>query len=310
MPKRRSSKAKSTSNQDDQLLEHLKRYYDFKEFDPHKLPLNLPTKFPLRLGPKTVGLCSVEWNHVVIPMLSASMRTSKPVEQSEAEYLQHVSDMWEAASRETQNAILEPFQHMLRYICEFLPTKFDDSLRQLSGEAFFYAAAMMRRDEADSKPQFSRTRVADKILKREREAILSRLPRAKRFSSKTKPAWKDDATLMQYATLVGRRALLVRFIKEVYAACDGAEGWTEDLEENVDFQLLKTGIPKKPMNGAIKRVAITKGKGREGEPVSIACEMARQELDLPVQKPQTLRTYYTKGLGLLKKDRNRQKLIH
>jgi hypothetical protein len=93
----------------------------------------------------------------------------------------------------------------------------------------------------------------------------------------------------------------------VFRACDGAEGWTEDLEDSADFQLLRTDIPKKPLKKAIDRVAITKGKGREGEPVSIACEMARQELDLPVQKSQTLRTYYTKGLSLLKKDRNRQK---
>lgn len=306
MPKR-SSKAKSTNNQADQFLEHLKRYYDFKEFDPHKLPLNLPTKFPLRLGSKTVGHCSVEWNHVVIPMLSAAMRNTKPAEQSEAEYIQHVSDIWDAASTETQNAILEPFQHMLRYICEFLPSKFDDSLQQLSGEAFFFAVAMIRRDGDTSKSQLSRTKLANNIVKRERAAILSRLPKAKRFSSKTKPAWKDDATLMHYATLVGRRTLLVRAIKDVYEACDGADGWTEDLEDSADFQLLRTGIPQKPLNGAISRAAITKGKGREGEPVSIACEMARQELDLPAQKPQTLRTYYTKGLSLLKKDRNRQK---
>lgn len=48
--------------------------------------------------------------------------------------------------------------------------------------------------DSGAKKLLSPTRMADKIVMVERKAILARLPKVKRHSSKTKPAWKDPAT--------------------------------------------------------------------------------------------------------------------
>jgi len=187
---------------------------------------------------------------------------------------------------------------MLFHVFEYLPQQLKESLVQLLAEGNFKSLSSMaarRGLRAQTRSDF-----AGSMLKRQRQIILARLPKSKSPNTRTKPKWRDAATLKNFAQLVNSRKLLAETIKRVYDQADGAFGWRNDLQSDGDYQLLKAAAPKKPLDWALKRVAAG-GEKRDRQPLALACEMARQELNLDPQQPQTLRTYYLKGKALLKK---------
>jgi hypothetical protein len=306
--KKRKHRDKFGDGNASEFLEALRQYSDHKEFNLFKGVLGFPGKLPLKLGERTIGSLSINWKDVFAKLLFTSVASqARPDGMTEEEHVRHTEERLDAASPAIRRAALKPFYSMIEYMFQYLPTKMKDSMQQLSGEAFHYAMVEKQKERGTEK-LLSPTRLADKIIKAERKAILARLPKIERHSSKTKPAWKDDATLMRYAELVNSRRLLVQAIKKAHVDSGGLEGWTDDLRDSGDYTLLKTGIPQSILSRAIRRVADAKLSKRDREPLSIACDLARQELDLPSQKPQTLRVYYTKGSALLKKLRSQQRL--
>lgn len=124
---------------------------------------------------------------------------------------------------------------------------------------------------------------------------------------RTKPAWREKEILKQYARRVNERRLLAECIKKMYEDCLGEDGWTQDLRQDSNFQRLSQGAHDETIAWAIKQVASEDTiPQREREPLSIACEVARQELDLPEQDIETLRSYYTEGKKLIQRTRSKQ----
>jgi hypothetical protein len=73
--------------------------------------------------------------------------------------------------------------------------------------------------------------------------------------------------------------------------------------------MLSTGVPPNAIKWAIRRIGDDELTARDKEETLIACEVARQELDLPHQEIQTLRGYYLAGLNLLRSDRQKRKAL-
>jgi len=121
---------------------------------------------------------------------------------------------------------------------------------------------------------------------------------------RTKPAWQGNEILTQYGQLVIDRRFLAESIKAMYEDCLGDDGWIQDLYQDANFQRLSQSVPDDTIAFAIKRVASEDIiPQREREPLSIACEMARQELELPEQEIETLRSYYKEGKKLIQQNR-------
>jgi hypothetical protein len=303
--KDRSSSALPPDEKNFDLIKYFVQYYDYKNIDFDRLMETLPHKFPLKLGEKSVGAALVDWQGIFVKLVAATVRMSKPPDMSEEEYAEYFQALYDAASPEAKRAIGEPFLDMLAYVFKFLPPKLSDAVRDLCFEAHYSAVASAKGEARDARTKSIRQIVFKKLLRAERKAILARFPKVER-QSKTKAAWKDDATLVDFANRVSLRQHLVLAIKKTYDNSDGDEDWSTDLQESKDYQLLITGVPKATINLAIRRVGDTNLSKREREPLSIACEMARRELDLPLQKTQTLRAYYSKGQNLKKKVRSRK----
>jgi hypothetical protein len=123
---------------------------------------------------------------------------------------------------------------------------------------------------------------------------------------RTKPAWRGNEILKQYAQRVNDRRLLTECIKNMYEDCLGEDGWTQDLHQDSTFQRLSQDVPDETIAWAIRHVASEDIiPQREREPLLVACEMARQELALPEQDIETLRSYYTEGKKLIQQNRSK-----
>jgi hypothetical protein len=124
---------------------------------------------------------------------------------------------------------------------------------------------------------------------------------------RTKPAWRDSELLKSYAQRVNDRRLLAECIKNMYEDCLGEDGWIQDLHQDSNFQRLSQGVPDETIAWAIRRAASEDSvPQREREPLSIACEIARQELGLPEQDIETLHTYYKEGKKLNQQKRSKR----
>ncbi len=124
---------------------------------------------------------------------------------------------------------------------------------------------------------------------------------------RTKPAWRDKEVHKQYAQRVNDKRSLAECIKNMYDECLGEDGWIQDLYQDSTYQRLSQDVADEIITWAIRRVASGDTiPQREREPLSIACEMARQELDLPDQDIETLRSYYTEGKKLIQQDRSKR----
>lgn len=291
--KDRSSSARPSDQIDFDLIKYFVQYYDYKNIDFDRLMETLPHKFPLKLGEKSVGAAFVNWQELFVKLVAASAQMAQPPDISDEEYAQHFHALYDAASPEAKRAIGRPFLGMLAYVFKFLPAKLSDAVRDLCIEAFYSEVASEKGDVGQTRTKSTREIIVKRLVSEERKAILARFPKVER-QSKTKPAWKNDATLVDFANLVSLRQLLVQAIKKTYDNSDGDEDWTTDLQESKDYQLLKTGVPNALINLAIRRVGDTNLSKREREPLSIACEVSCRELDLPLQKTETLRAYYSK----------------
>lgn len=91
----------------------------------------------------------------------------------------------------------------------------------------------------------------------------------------------------------------------MYEDCLGEDGWIQDLRQDSNFQKLSQDMPDETISWAVRQVA-SEDTIPQRERESIACEIARQELDLPEQDIETLRSYYTEGKKLIQKDRSKQ----
>lgn len=116
--------------------------------------------------------------------------------------------------------------------------------------------------------------------------------------------WQGEEVLIKYSQRTNELRLLAESIKDVFDDCIGEAGWIEDLRKNSNFQKLSQGVSDEIIDWAIRRVASDETiSKREREPLSIACEMARKELNLPEQDIETLRSYHIKGRSLTKQNR-------
>jgi hypothetical protein len=122
--------------------------------------------------------------------------------------------------------------------------------------------------------------------------------------SRTPTDWRSDETLKSYARQVTDRKALATRIREMYEECDHAPGWMEDLKSDSTFERLSVGVSQVVLNWAMKRVASDESAtDRQRQALSVALEMARQELDLTELDIETLRNKNDDGNRLLKAHR-------
>jgi hypothetical protein len=117
---------------------------------------------------------------------------------------------------------------------------------------------------------------------------------------RTPTDWRGDEQVKKYAERVSERRLLATCIKDKYLECDEAPGWISDLKEDPNFNKLSAGIAQDALNRAIRRAADDSLSDRERQPLSIALDMARFELELSELDIETLGNKYDVGNKLLK----------
>jgi hypothetical protein len=254
----------------------------------------------IEIGGMKLALVFVDWKEVCIRLLISSLRAARPAEESDSAFTERIKTLFGNASPSAKRAALDPIYLMLFHTFEYLPEQLTESLVQLLAEGYYEGIkpVVARR----GLPMQARPAFADDMLKRQRRLILARLPKSKSSNTRTKPRWKDPTALMAYARLVNSRKLLTEIIKKTHDRADGADDWRDDLADNSDYQLLRPSVPPTTLEWALRRVAEDVAK-RDREPLALACEMARQELGLDTQKPQTLRNYYLRGVQLSKRNR-------
>ena len=194
--------------------------------------------------------------------------------------------------------MLYPFFSILWHIAEYTPQKLNDAINNLFAEAHL-KIVIDREKKLGSAQLPSVKQFTEWLAKRERKAASKRLPEVRGGTRKTKPEWKDKAMLRRYAELVTERRVLCQCIKDVYDLCEGDDSWVEDLKQDSTYQRLSENVPSASLTWAIRRVATDTLPKREKESLAIACEIGRQELELPKQKTETLRSYYKSGRKLL-----------
>jgi hypothetical protein len=291
-------KAKPVKDRNAEFLDHLKQYDDWKSYDAKKFPRDLPFQIPIKIRANHVASVFVDWQQVCVSLLGTTLEIARPQNESDADFEKRLQSLLANASPEARRAFFTPTYTMAFHVFEYLPQQLKESFLQLLAEG--YREGMTPIVARRGWRMERRSDFADDMLKRQRKLILDRLPRSKPLNTRTKPRWKDPSTLIAYARLVNSRKLLSETIKKTYDMADGADDWRDDLVGNNDYQLLKTSVLTTALEWALRRVAEDVPK-RDREPLALACEIARREMDLEKQQPQTLRTYYTKGAKLLKK---------
>lgn len=117
---------------------------------------------------------------------------------------------------------------------------------------------------------------------------------------RTPTDWRSDEQVKKYAERVNERRLLARCIKDKYLECDEAPGWISDLKEDPNFNKLSAGVAQGALDRAIRRTADDNLSDRERQPLSIALDMARFELELSELDIETLGNKYDAGNKILK----------
>jgi hypothetical protein len=299
MPKAKPrSKAKTVKDRNAEFLDHLKQYEDWESYDVEKFPRDLPFQIRIKIRSNHVASVFVDWQQVCASLLATTLDIARPQNESDPDFEKRLKALLADASPEARRAFFTPTYTMASHVFEYLPQQLKESFLQLLAEG--YREGMTPIVARRGWRMERRSDFANDMLERQRKVILDRLPRSKPANTRTKPGWKVPATLIAYARLVNSRKLLSEAIKKTYDIAGGAEDWRDDLVANNDYQLLKTGVPEAALKWALRRVA-EGGPKRDREPLALACEMARLEMNLEKQQPQTLRTYYTKGAKLLRK---------
>lgn len=288
------------------LIRNFSEYTDFSSNFLHNFPKNLPQNFSLKLGPVVVGSVSIEWKMVFAWLFVLAATGTKPEDRTEEEHAELIKFALAHQEPEERAKMLYPYYSILWYMAEYTPQKLNDALSKLLAEARL-KIVIDHRKKHGSTPMPAIKEFTEWLAKEERKAASKRLPEVRGGTRKTKPAWKDQAMLRRYAELVTERRILCQCIKDMYDLCEGDDSWVEDLKSSSNYQRLSVTVPSAILTWAIKRAATDTLPKREREPLAIACEMARQELQLPKQKVETLRNYYGDGNKLLKQDRREAK---
>lgn len=228
-------------------------------------------------------------------------RKAEGVEETDAQYEEDVKKRCDAAA---EYWLTEKAKRIAEQISLHLPGMVGDMMSAaIKGQTFYDLHKAYEALAPDKKP------MAVKDLKKLIQDaawrdIKPHLPQDR--NTRTNRAWRDEGTLKQYARRVSDRTPLVSSIKDMYEDCEGEAGWIEDLQLDSTYQLLSRDVPDEILIWARKRVASDDMSAREREPRSIACEMARRELDLPEQSVETLREYYRDGAKLLRQERSQR----
>lgn len=223
------------------------------------------------------------------------------IEETDEEYEKGVVKRCNAAA---ELWMIEKAKRIAEQISLHLPGMVGDMMAAaIKGETFYDLHRAFQELSPDKMPlalkDFKRA-----VLETTWRELKPHLPSTKHV--RTHPDWRGSDTLKQYAQLVNDRRSLATCIKDMYEDCDQAPGWMEDLKDDSTFQRLSLGVPQSLVDWAMKRVAVDGLPSREQEPLSIACEMARRELDLPEQNVETLRNHYADGNRLIKAQRNQR----
>jgi hypothetical protein len=288
-----------------ELIRNLSEYDDFSSDFLDKFPLNLPSKFRLRLGSAVIGEASVDWKPVAGRLFSLMLTMGKPKELSEDDYYKQLEEYFKTLTEQENQELIMPAISAMWHMMEFLPQKLNDAIISLAIEGRHKNVMRRQKDLGRAIP--SPAKFAEQIAKREKSAVQSRLPKLQ--PTKTKPAWQSTNNLREFAGKVEARVLLCQCMKNMYERCDFDEGWVEDLNQDEQFKLLSAGVLPAAIGWAIRRIGDDSLETREKEETLIACEVARQELDLPYQEIHTLRGYYLDGLKFLQAERKKRKAL-
>jgi hypothetical protein len=286
-----------------EVIRHLDQYEDFSREFLDKFPDSLPRRFALKIGEQEVGKALVSWKLIIKHLIGVMIMMGKPADMSEDEYLDEVDERLKSLNADEAREAIQPAIATVMHMLEFLPQKLNDAVVHLALEGRQKMIINYQRKIGAAIP--SPTKFADDVVKMERRAIKDRLPKLQ--PSKTKPAWQNTENLRAFAERVEARTLLCQCMKNMYERCDFDEGWTQDLFEDHQFRMLSANIPDAIITWAVRRIADDHLPTAEREPQLIACEVARQELDLPFQEVFTLRGYYRDGQNLLRASRASKK---
>jgi len=303
MAKRKSQRPKPGSERTRQFFSNLEQYDDFTRHSLQDFPLHLPSQFSLKIGQVTVGRVSVDWTEIRATTLGQILANIKsvPLEQSPFHWLDYLASP--KSSEKEKSDILFVLFGTLMYMCEHLPEKMNSANMALWLEAG-QNVVIVRGKVAGRTDIPSPTEFAKWIAKLEKDATKRRLPEPRGGDKKTKPDWKSPASLEAYARRVEDLKPLVRQLKHVFSECLEDEGWITDLKADRTYLALSQGIPEKALKWAITRTADGNASEAEREPQAIACEMARQELNLTFIEMPTQQEKYRAGKALIRKSRS------
>ncbi|HMH44633.1 MAG TPA: hypothetical protein VK557_14175 [Pyrinomonadaceae bacterium] len=287
------------------FIRHLDEYDDFSAGFMDNFPDKLPRSFPLKLGPDVVGHAIIDWRKIAGKLFGIIALKPKPDGWTEEQYIEILINYFNSLSGNQVSEHMLPTLSTVWHMLEFLPQKINDAIKLLAAEG--HGKMIIDRQLKLGVEVKSPAKIADELAKIERDTIKGRLPKLQ--PTKTKPAWKNENNLRRFAEKVMARQLLCQCMKNVYDRCDFLDDWADYLDYNKEFKLLSADVPPEAITWAIRQIGDDKILARDKEPVPVACEIARRELDLPFQEIQTLNGYYLEGVKLLRDDRRKQKSL-
>lgn len=223
------------------------------------------------------------------------------IEQTEEEFETTIKENCEAAARYW---VTEKANRISEAISRHLPGMVSDMMiAAIKGQTFYDLHEAYKQLKPDDEPP-SVKGFKKMVLDAAWRDIKPHLPATKHV--RTHPDWRGDDTRKQYSQRVNERKLLATCIKDMFEECEHGPGWMVDLKNDPTFQRLSLDVPKEVIEFAMKRVASDGASDRERQPLSVALEMARRELELQEQDIETLHKYYAEGSKLLKAERGQR----
>lgn len=231
-------------------------------------------------------------------------RIAQGIQESDAELEKAITETCDSIG---ELLVTETAKQMAEQITLHLPGMVGDMFcAAIKGQAFADFNAICE-EAGNPERKTSIEDIKKKIQKSAWEEVKPHLGVIHGGNRRTDSAWQGNEVRMKYAQRTNERHLLAESIKAMYEDCLGDDGWTEDLRQDSTFQRLSLGVPDEIIAWAIKQVASEDTiPRREREPLSIACIMACQELGLPKQEIETLRSYYTEGKTLIQQKRRKK----
>jgi hypothetical protein len=224
-------------------------------------------------------------------------RRASGIVEDDADFEQAITDTCDATAKDIVNAKAARVAELISlHLPRMVGDMFDAALQ---GQTFADLNAIAR-DLGQPERQIPTPKLKQMLTKRYWEDVKPHLGITRK--TRTNPAWTPESK-KEFAQRVSDRRGLAARIKEMFDDCEGEETWVEDLKQDSTFQLLEPAVDQDSIKWAIKRIASEDLPPRDREPLSVACEIARRELDLPEQVIETLRNYYSEGIRAVKADR-------